>query len=360
MGAHPKAPSILSCGGTREPLNDYINKNPEVILGKTAAKRWGTLPFLFKVLTAGKSLSIQAHPNLQQAQIGYERENKAGIPIDAPNRNYRDPNHKPELICALTPFLALRGFRPVDEIVENFPASVFPGLSQAVQNLSENRSREGLSGFFRTLMEAGPELRERLISGAIKQKDHTDKLTRRVLTGIAAEYPGDIGILAPLYLNAVELAPGQAMFLDAGELHAYIQGGGIEIMANSDNVLRGGSTQKHIDVPELMSVLTFDSGKPEILYPRGSGEVKHYETPAPEFRLSVLTLSGRLEINTSDSPEILLCTGGDFRVSGSGSDSGAVSLNPGESLFISADQGRYTISGKGVIYRAGTGAAEEA
>ncbi|MFP4442492.1 MAG: mannose-6-phosphate isomerase, class I [Spirochaetia bacterium] len=356
MGAHPKAPSLITCGGTQALLDDYINKNPESVIGKVSADRWGTLPFLFKVLTAGKSLSIQAHPDAEQARIGYDRENKAGIPLDAPNRNYRDPNHKPELICALTPFLALRGFRPIDEILINFPEQVFPDLSEAVQNLKENRNREALAGFFRTVMESPPDLRQRLIAGALKQKEHTDELTRRIISGIAADYPGDIGILGPLYLNPVELSPGRAMFLDAGELHAYIKGGGIEIMANSDNVLRGGSTRKHIDVPELMNVLTFDPGKPEILSPRGAGAVKHYTAPAPEFRLSVISLAGKLELNTSDSPEILLCTEGEFHASGAGD--GKVRCARGHSLFITADQGSYTLSGEGMIFRAGTGAAE--
>ncbi len=358
MGAHPKAPSQVVCAGIKQSLPELIDTEPEHILGKKVAEKYGTLPFLFKVLTAAKSLSIQAHPNLEQAGKGYEEENKAGIPIDAPNRNYRDPNHKPELICALTSFLALRGFRPVEEIINNFPSNLFPYLKEPLRRLESDQSSEALSMFFKKIMESPGDVREKLTSAAVKMSRNVDDVTGRIIKKIAYDYPGNIGILGPLFLNALELNPGEAMFLDAGELHAYIQGGGIEIMANSDNVLRGGNTAKHIDVPELMNVLTFRTGKPRILHPvaEPSGCGKFFQTPAPEFRLAFLELTREGCTLRSSSPEILLCTEGEGRAAAS--DSSKETFKRGESLFIPASEGEYTLNGHGKVFRAAAGIME--
>ena len=206
------------------------------------------LPFLFKVLAAEVPLSIQAHPNQEQARSGWARENAEGIPLDAPRRNYRDLNHKPELLCALTPFVALKGFRPFDETTRGLDPIARPELAGEPARLGREQSPAALRSLFARLMTLEADEREPLLKRAAAQaaRKPADPAWRWVKS-LMERHPGDVGALAPLYHNLVTLAPGQAFFLPAGELHAYLEGTALEIMANSDNVLRGGLTPKHVD-----------------------------------------------------------------------------------------------------------------
>jgi mannose-6-phosphate isomerase len=358
MGAHPSAPSRLLTPAGWIALDAWIARDPEGVLGPVVARRFdGRMPFLFKILAAAAPLSIQAHPSLDQARTGFDRENAAGIPLDAPNRCYRDANHKPELICALTPFTALNRFRAPAEIVERLEVLEAPDLRGLLQALSAQPNRDGLRTFFTALMSLPGAVRDRILARAGERARNLSESPWVWVQRLLRAYPADIWALAPLLLNLVELAPGQAIYLPAGELHSYLGGLAVELMANSDNVLRGGLTRKHVDVEELGRTLTFRSGPVELLEPSplgGNGpERLGYATPAEEFELSVLQPSpGRpVEAVPSRGIEILLCVEGEVRVLER--DSGTVITIPrGASALIPASVSRYRIEGRGCVHRA--------
>ncbi|MFE2289107.1 mannose-6-phosphate isomerase, class I [Streptomyces sp. NPDC059443] len=350
MGAHPGAPSRLDRGAGETTLSDVIAADPERELGAAAVAKFGPrLPFLLKLLAAGAPLSLQVHPDLAQARAGYEDEERRGVPIDAGHRNYKDPNHKPEMICALTPFDGLCGFRPPLEAAE-----LLEGLG--VDSLKP----------YADLLRAHPEeaaLREVLT--AVLTADRTE-MARTVTEAAAAavrlggpyepyatlvhDYPGDPGVIAAMLLNHVRLQPGEAMFLGAGVPHAYIDGLGVELLANSDNVLRAGLTPKHVDVPELLKVTVFAPSDPGVMRPEGNGE-EVYETPIDEFRLSrfVLAPGGTARVLPDTTPQILLCTAGSPKAASP--VSGELTLAPGESVFVPAGE-KAELSGTGTVFRA--------
>ncbi|MCK1818388.1 mannose-6-phosphate isomerase, class I [Streptomyces sp. XM83C] len=343
MGAHPGAPSRTARGT----LTEVIAADPERELGAAAVARFGpALPFLFKILAAGAPLSLQVHPDRDQARQGHADEEARGIPVDAPHRNYKDANHKPELICALTEFDGLCGFRE-----PTHTADLLDGLG--IDSLKP----------YVDLLHAHPEdaaLREVLT--AILAADRTDIAHTVTETAAACDrlggdytpyatlahhHPGDPGVLAALLLNHVRLQPGEALFLGAGVPHAYLSGLGVEIMANSDNVLRCGLTPKHIDVPELLRVVRFEAADPGVLRPEASPDGEEvYETPTDEFRLSryVLPAGGAAHDLTRTTAQILLCTEGTVRA-------GEHRLTPGQSVFVPAGEPA-EVSGSGTLFRA--------
>jgi len=356
MGTHPKAPSRVLVGGDWLSLPDLVAEDPEHILGPAVTARFdGGLPFLFKVLAAARPLSIQAHPNLDQAREGFARENKMGIPVGAPHRNYRDANHKPETICALTPFHALRGFRKLNEILALMVRAGVPALAAELGALRAGPGREGLRRFFSTLMsmdKAGQaKIVEQAVDGASSNQGDPafDWMVR-----LDKECPGDIGVLSPILLNVIVLQPGQAMFLPAGELHAYLDGVGIELMANSDNVLRGGLTPKHMDVPELLRVLTFSEGDVEILEREPPGPTERaYPQRAEEFVLSVVS-PGPGNPHKAASPrnvEIMICIEGQAAIGEEHGDD-TLELVKGASVLIPAATGPYRVEGRATLYKA--------
>lgn len=325
LGAHPSAPSMCANGETLEAL---IARDATRMLGADVAQRFeNRLPFLLKVLCAAEPLSLQAHPSLEQARAGFAAENAAGVPLTAAHRNYKDANHKPEIICALTEFHALCGFRRRGDTVRFFRAL---GLDVSVLE------RDGLSAYFKQLMtERKASLIDTVLNAApIPEFAAEQKLAHT----LAAKYPGDVGIIGALLLNLVVLQPGEALYLDAGNLHAYLEGTGIELMANSDNVLRGGLTPKHVDVNELLKVLNFTDGPANVL--RGE-----YVTPVPDFRLSRHVVDG--EVKLPAAAQILLVTEGSIHA-------GATGLRRGESVFIGADEA-VTLTGRGTVFRAAPG-----
>ena len=358
MGAHPKAPSRVLIGDRWERLDRLMEADPQAILGKKAAARFrGRLPFLFKVLAAAEPLSIQAHPSQAQAVEGYEMENAAGIPINAPHRNYRDPNAKPEIICALTPFWGMNGFRSVASIREHHHRYC-PMLSSALPDGVDDdadAAQEKLRSFFRHLMGLDAERCSAAIDACIARMDGTEPDLENWILRLNEHYPGDVGVLSPLWLNLVCLSPGEAMFLPAGQLHAYLEGTGIELMANSDNVLRGGLTPKHVDVPELMKVLRFVSTPVEKRYCRPlDAHVCQYDTPAEDFQLSVIQLKGGGEVVTrpGGTVQILLATSGTATVTW-GNGAGQMTLTSGASALVPAKVGEYSLSGSTQIFVAG-------
>lgn len=338
MGAHPIAPSRLVRHGQERSLADLVAESPEHELGTTVTRELGPrLPFLLKVLAAAEPLSLQAHPTAAQARAGFEDEERRGVPLDAPNRNYKDPWHKPELLCALTPFEALCGFRRASETARLFDALGAPDLA------SQLRDR-GLAEAFRTIMGLGPDRVAAIVNACRVQR--TDFLAEcACAVRLFDLYPGDVGAVSSLLLNLLRLEPGEAIYLGAGNLHAYLGGVGVEIMASSDNVLRGGLTKKHVDVPELLRVLDFTDGRVVPIAARDIDAIEAvYDTPAREFRLSRLRVTGPLEREVH-GPEILLCTEGTVEVAD-------VPLPKGSSAFVPARTARYAVHGDGTVYRA--------
>ncbi|MDH3828905.1 MAG: mannose-6-phosphate isomerase, class I, partial [Desulfobacterales bacterium] len=231
MGAHPKAPSLAQHNGQWISLPELIAKNPVDVLGKKVAQDFNNhLPYLFKVLAAAKPLSIQAHPGLRQAREGFQRENALKIPLDAPNRNYRDDNHKPECICALTRFWALSRFRKISGILAYFTKLNLRQLEAELAEFKKRPTANGLKRFYTSLMRLDRDHQKRIVAEALGQArgfESEDAVFKWMLK-LAEDYPDDIGVLSPILLNLICLEPGQALFLDAGELHAYLEGLGIE------------------------------------------------------------------------------------------------------------------------------------
>ena len=262
LGTHPGSPALTADGA---PLAEVA----------------GTLPFLLKVLAAASPLSLQAHPTPEQAAAGYDREDAAGVPLDAPERNYKDRGHKPELIVALSErFRALCGFRPTSQT--RLTLEGVPGAESLRERLD---SDDALRDVVEWLISRGAGVDELVAAVSAHSGDGLEWETVRLL---AETYPGDPGIVISLLLHTVELRAGEALYLPAGNIHAYLEGLGIELMAASDNVLRGGQTPKHIDVPELLSVLDFTP----ILEPRLAPEtvapgVVAFRPDVPDFELLI-------------------------------------------------------------------------
>ncbi|APT93097.1 mannose-6-phosphate isomerase [Corynebacterium phocae] len=333
-GAHPADPSGIA--GSDHTLDEKLAANPQE-LGKWADNG---LPFLMKLLAAGEVLSLQAHPSMEQAIEGFERENALGIGLDDKQRNYKDASHKPEILIALTPFYAMAGFRPLARTLELFRALDCPELDRYVGMLAEGDSPEtesdNLRALFTTWITIPTSVRHELISAIIaaapRVPDGWMRTVMNTVVEINQRYPGDVGVLGAILLNHIELAPGEAVFLAAGNLHSYVRGLGVEVMANSDNVLRGGLTPKYVDVPELVKVLKFAS-LPEPRVPVSqAGAVAEYDTPVAEFSVFRVDFPAVPEANLSQvrGPGIVLCTKGTVSVNGT-------SLTPGEAAWLPAN-----------------------
>jgi mannose-6-phosphate isomerase len=352
IGAHAKAPSLADVGKEQEPLDELIAETPDAILGQAANARFGgRLPYLFKILDVRKMLSIQAHPTLEQARRGFARENAEGIGLEAGSRNYKDDNHKPEIGVALTEFWMLHGFRPLEQIAETFAqtpelGALMPDFAQRLVQAGHHghEARRGLlRELYSTVMTMPQGQVDLLLNGLLARlqaKPVGDKNCADYWALRAAEnfpLPGghrDRGIFSVYLLNLVHLLPGQGTFQPAGVLHAYLEGVNVELMANSDNVLRGGLTTKHVDVPELLRILTFEGGTPNVL----GGELvstqeRVYRTPAEEFELSRIGLA-RLSRYSGDAPygpKALLVLDGSATVT---SDGKCISLRRGSIAFV--------------------------
>ncbi|MFD7320929.1 mannose-6-phosphate isomerase, class I [Streptomyces sp. NPDC059875] len=343
MGAHPGAPSRTERG----PLNEVIDADPVRELGAPAVGKFGPhLPFLFKILAAGAPLSLQVHPDLAQAKAGFAAEEAAGVPIDAPHRNYKDANHKPELICALTPFNGLCGFRDPIEAADTIAALGVDSLKPYVDLLHAHPEEDALREVMTALLTADREEMAHTVTEAAAAAARLGGAHAPYAT-LAHHFPGDAGVIAAMLLNPVQLQPGEALFLGAGVPHAYLDGLGVEIMANSDNVLRCGLTPKHVDVPELLRVVRFEPAEPAVLRPEASPSGEEvYDTPIDEFRLSrFVRAEGAAPTDvTAPTPQILLAVAGRPEV-------GEVTLAPGESVFVPAGE-TTELSGTGSVFRA--------
>jgi mannose-6-phosphate isomerase len=359
IGAHAIAPSRLAGPAGQLTLDEEIARQPARALGNEARAQFGDrLPFLLKILAAERPLSLQAHPTVSQARSGYEREERLGIPLDARNRNYKDRNHKPELICALEPFDALCGFRATPETVNLLRSLHIPGLEAVVLLLEESPGPSGLRAVFRQLLRTDAHEASRLIGQVqaacrrLAEAGSRWEAQLRWTERLAALHPADMGVISSLLLNFVRLAPGEALALPAGNLHSYLHGTGVEIMASSDNVLRGGLTTKHVDVDELLAVVDFSDGPALPVSTRRLSEHEtEYVTAFAEFRLTTIRVAGTESCRPErGGPELLLCTSGEATVAIAGA--ARLDLHQGESAFVYASDGNYEVRGNATVFRA--------
>lgn len=349
MGAHPKSSSkIEDASGNVRALRDVIEADKTALLGNAVADRFGELPFLFKVLCADQPLSIQVHPNKKASELGFAKENAAGIPLDAAERNYKDPNHKPELVFALTPFLAMNAFREFSEIVSLLQPVA--GAHTAIAHFLENPDAASLSQLFASLLNMQGDEKSHALAILKTALDSQQGEPWQTIRVISEFYPDDSGLFSPLLLNVVKLNPGDAMFLFAETPHAYLQGVALEVMANSDNVLRAGLTPKYIDIPELVANVKFVA-KPAadlLTQPVRNGAELDFPIPVEDFAFSLHDLSHTETTVAQESAAILFCVEGEAVLS---KGEQRLVLKPGESAFIAANESPITISGTGRLAR---------
>jgi mannose-6-phosphate isomerase len=351
MGAHPDDPSKLPDG---QALDAMISADPDRLLGPAVAARFGPrLPFLLKVLAADGPLSLQAHPTAEQARAGFAAEEAAGISLNDPTRTFRDPHHKPELLVALTTFEVLCGFRPVEESLHCLAKLQVPELKPTIAALA----RRGLRAVIPQLLALSDRQRALLVEAVaiaaarfVAATDPEFINTYGWAATLAKAYPGDPGVVISLLCNHLKLSPGEAIFLPAGKLHAYLSGAGIEVMASSDNVLRGGLTEKRVDLAALIEVLDFTDGRVSVRHPvLGPGGLR-YPIPVEEFDLTVCQLDWGSGALTTPGPQVVFCTDG--RAVLSTADRELV-LEIGSSAFVPASV-PITAHGPAVLYRATT------
>ncbi len=348
MGAHPKSSSTVEVNGQPQSLRSLIESDKSRLLGAAVAQRFGELPFLFKVLCADQPLSIQVHPSKQAAEIGFAKENAAGIPLAAPERNYKDANHKPELVYALTPFLAINGFREFAEIATLLQqvTAAHPLINDFIQQPDE----ENLSRLFAGLLSLEGEQKAQALSVLQAALHNQHGQPWDTIKQIAEVYPDDCGLFSPLLMNVVELQPGEAMFLFAETPHAYLQGVALEVMANSDNVLRAGLTPKYIDLPELLANVRFRASAAAQLRTQPVSHVNTLDFPIPvdDFAFAIHILDDTPLTVTQQSAAILFCIEGGALLS---QDNQQLRLQPGESCFVAADEAPVRLSGHGRLAR---------
>ena len=355
MGAHAKAPSRITLADQPTALDAAIATDPPGWLGERVAAAFdGQLPFLLKLLAAGTPLSIQVHPDQQQARAGFDREEAQGIARSAPEREYPDPHAKPELVVALEPFTALKGFRETADIAANFRdfgLAETPGLKTGLDALTGDVGESGLQHFVECWLRlAGPQ-RARALEQLGNHAARREGVLGEAIRLLLQLYPGDVGVFGPLILHLVHLAPGEALFLGAREPHAYLSGFAIELCAASDNVLRGGLTPKHVDVPELLRILRCEPQTPRKLQPEpGEDGLSVYPAPTRFFRLARATVAARhvLQRTQRFGIEIVLCVQGSETLT---TDSGErVRLRSGHSALVPGGAPAYSIAGPGGIF----------
>lgn len=341
LGAHASSPSLIDIPDATIALDKFIANNTEAALGKIVAKKFGQLPFLLKVLDVRDMLSIQVHPSKHVAEVEFANENKRAIPIDAPHRNYRDDNHKPELVVALNDFWLLHGFKTVQDLLITLES--IPEFKPLITVFEET----GYDQLYKTVMEMPQRTVNELLQPLLDRiiplyqenklpKDKEDFWAARAALTFDKDTI-DRGIFSIYFFNLVRLRKGEGIFQDAGVPHAYLEGQCVEIMANSDNVLRGGLTNKHVDIRELMKNIKFEETIPHILLPERLNNEEVYRTGTPDFKLSrvQLAISKNLPFILM-SPAIVLVIHGGALIQ---AESSGMQLGRGESAFICSGEG---------------------
>ena len=350
LGAHPTGPATV--GAAAVPLDQLVAADPRAALGADVARRFGGLPFMMKLLSAAEPLSLQAHPSAEQAAAGFAHEEEMGIPLTASQRSFRDRRHKPELVCALTPFRALCGFREPVATLDLLATLDTAALDPIRDRLAAEPGPGGLRGVVAWLLgldtDSSTRLVETVAAACATAQGSRFERERAVVPELAARHPHDSGVVIALLLNLVTLAPGEAVFLGAGNLHAYLSGTVVEVMANSDNVVRGGLTDKHVDVLGLLEVVDTTPAVPQVQLPAGEAGIRTYEAPVDDFRMRCLVPTDDHPVTLGPGPVIALCTSG--RV-----DVGAATLESGDALWVAAADGTVDVTGRGVVFEAGVG-----
>lgn len=354
MGAHPLAPSRLVRGGRERSLAEVVAADPDAELGAAVLAEHGPhLPFLLKLIAADAPLSIQAHPDADQAVAGYAAEEAAGIAANDPRRNYVDPHHKPELLCAVSEFEALCGFRePADvlAVVERLDAPLLAGYAEA---LLDHPDSGGLRAMVTNLLTLGVAARDALVAQVVAACRRQDGDPYALAADLGDRCPGDIGVVVALLLNHVRLAPGEAVYIPAGMPHAYLRGVGVEVLTCSDNVIRGGLTPKRVDVTELLRLLRFSSGDVAVL-PHDEPEpgVRVWRPPVREFALTRAVLAEAHSAVTfpAAGPRILFCLSGAVHAQ---NGAGGIGLKAGEAVFVPAGS-TVEVTGDGTVFQVTT------
>lgn len=339
------------------PLNQLIASNPEKYLGAATLHEFGRLPYLFKILDVRDMLSIQVHPTREEARVGFARENTLGVPLDSPNRNYKDDNHKPEMMVALSEFYLLHGFRQdnaLREILGSTPElrSLAPyydkkgyqSLYAHVMNMPQFRINEMLQPLLNRILPS-------YLQGKITKQQPDFWAARALASGMTQMDSPDRGIFSIYFFNLVKMEPGEGIFQAAGIPHAYLEGQNVELMANSDNVLRGGLTPKHVAVEELLKHIRFEGITPRIIKPAASPEgVSDYASPVADFNLTKIELNGGQEIDSqSDSFEISIVLSGKLSVIASQ----VLTLNTGEAFCcFPGEKSRWRANSPTAVFKA--------
>lgn len=355
FGAHASSPSVLEDGRT---LEDLLAEDGEAQLGADVIARFGEgLPYLLKILAAERPLSLQVHPNREQARVGFAVEEAAGLPLDSPERSYRDANHKPEVWFALGPVEALCGFRAPRRAAELFEDLEAPLARSIAAMLRADPTPSGVRTVFSALL--GPRTRPdadavaalaeacraRLVSSSPSPRADGNVVL------LQSEHPGDPGVAASLLLNPVSLQPGESVFIPAGGVHALLHGTVVELQASSDNVLRAGLTTKHVDVPALLATVDYVAAPPIRLAPETfHGSTRVFYAPVDDFELSVTTVEdGDAHPVPGRGPRIVLCVEGRVEVSG---ERETIVLERGQALFAGAADGPLSVRGGGTVVQA--------
>ncbi|MFT3948397.1 MAG: mannose-6-phosphate isomerase, class I [Agriterribacter sp.] len=359
MGAHTSSPSLIEWGGNKTtPLNELIQEDKTKWLGDTVAKTFGSLPYLFKVLDVKDMLSIQVHPSKAEAEKGFARENEAGIPITAPHRNYKDDNHKPEVMVALSEFWLLHGFKETTLLRQTL--NEVPGFNTLLPIFD----KEDYFGLYKYVMELPQTEVDNMLAPLLKRSEAAYKANQlskadpaywacKTLPDSDDKYSNiDRGIFSIYFFNILQLHPGQAIFQGAGVPHAYLEGQNIELMSNSDNVLRGGLTPKHIDVPELLKHTLFEGVVANIMDGEKRGVETIYYCPVPDFIASKIELvRDEKYTHTAFSIEIVLVTEGEATITGGNQ---TIHLLQGEAAVAGASENYTIATGTSVVlYKAG-------
>ena len=348
LGAHPAAPAMV--GARAEPLDRLIAADPLTALGPAVAARYGRLPFLLKVLAAAEPLSLQVHPGAADAEAGFEREEAMGIARDGPQRMFRDRSAKPELLCALSTFEALCGFRDPPRtaaLLDTLDTSVLDPLRARL----DTRSGAPMRGLLEWLLGLDPTAAAALAESAtevcaVSRADDEWSGVRSAVAALGAHYRGDIAVVVALLLNHVVLAAGEALFVDGGCLHAYLGGTAVELMADSDNVVRGGLTSKHVDAATLMEIVDATPAPVPIQIPERTADAVVYRPPVAEFCLWRLDVDGPLSLEAA--PAVLLCIEGCV-------DANGIKLDRGTAAFSGADETHLVLQGQGTVFCATVG-----
>lgn len=356
FGAHPSGPAELC--GSRVALDELIDADRLAALGGSVAARFDSLPFLLKLLAVEAPLSLQAHPSTEQAQRGFAREESLGIDRDDARRCFRDRRHKPELICALSEFSALCGFREPAETLELLATIPTGALDPLRAGLAAEPTADGIGDSVEWLLsrdtKATADLVGSVVAACAARTDSPFAAERRVLQKLGRRYRCDPAVLVALLLNLVTLQPGEAVFFGPGNLHCYLRGTGVEVMASSDNVVRAGLTSKHVDVATLLEIVETEPTTVDVQRPPAGGGVVSYRSPVEEFSLQRIELDGSARIGPG--PAILLCTAGRARFE---SPTDAFFMRRGAAAWLAACDTPGQLDGTATVYRAAVGAGPQ-